>query len=128
MRYSLESGSNYYMYGGVSSCGSLANCVNKYTVNSDGTKGTLDSSLSYNVTSKSWYTGCRNYGAPTWSGLSQSSFTAGLYLQYFSAPIYELPNLKTVKGVATVSLNLAYCEFYFFLSCSVSFLTYACVL
>ena len=115
MRYSLESGSNYYMYGGVSSCGSTANCVSKYTVNVDGTKGTLVSNSSYTVTSKSWYTGCRNYGAPTWSGLSQSTFTAGLYLQYFSAPIYELPNLKTVKGVATVSLNLAYCEYIIFI-------------
>ncbi len=116
MRYSLEDGVSYYMYGGTVSSTCLVNgvssknCTQKYSVKTDGTINQLVSNYSYSVTSKSWYTGCRNYGSPTWSGLSNSSFN-GIYLQHFTAPIYEVPNLKTVRGVAAVSLNLAYCKY-----------------
>jgi len=118
MRYSLESGAKYYMFSGgsISSCVvddvDTANCAQKFVLDNDGTAASLVANYSYAVTTKSWYTDCQNYGVPTWSDLSLSTFTAGLYVQHFSAPIYESPNLKTVRGVATVSVNLAYCKYF----------------
>ena len=118
MRYSLESNVPYYMYGGTvnSTCtiNSVAtvNCVNKYSLNADGTNNAMIpvATISYVATTRSWYTGCLNYGVPTWSTVSTSPFDSTLYLQSFTAPIYQNPDLGTVEGVATVTVNLAYCK------------------
>ncbi len=113
MRYSVESGVNYYMYGGKTSdaCGVItSHCVSKYGLYLNGTiKYPTITQYDYDAVTKSWYTGAVKYGAPTWStALSASSFTIGMNLQYFTIPIYRNPNKDTVVGVASVSMNLAH--------------------
>ena len=84
MRYGIGTdGVPNYVYGGqdspTSACSidglSYTNCVDKFNVLADGSiDGSSTGKYSYAVTTKSWYTGCRNYGSAQWGPLSVSTF------------------------------------------------------